>query len=141
VNRITPDLLTNTLNLIQLARETAAAKGNTEQADRLAPVADNLRELVANEQRNTEPAASGSVMGQSDFQFMLQAARSRTVSPSSPASSHLERTQIVNSMASAGMNQMDIARQLGMTHDEVRLILDVAQKSRGSSPSVKEINR
>lgn len=132
MNRITPDLLTNTLNLIQLARETAAAKGNTDQADRLAPVADNLRELVANENRAAEaPAAPGSVTGQSDFQFMLQAARSRTVSPASSAGSQLERTQVVGAMASAGMNQMDIARQLGMTHDEVRLILDVAQKTRG----------
>jgi len=135
MNSITPDLLTNTLNLIQLARETAAAKGNTDQADRLAPVADNLRDLVATRQRPAESAAPGSVTGQSDFQFMLQAARSRSVSPASPASTQLERTQVVGAMAAAGMNQMDIARQMGMTHDEVRLILDVAQKSRGVAPA------
>src|SRR5512134_4050517 len=100
MNSIRPDLLTNTLNLIQLARETAVAKGNTDQAERLAPVADNLRELVANEKRGVEAvSAPGGVTGQSDFQFMLQAARSRSVSSASPASTHLERTQVVGAMA------------------------------------------
>ena len=40
-------------------------------------------------------------------------------------------------MAEAGMNLIDIARQMGMTQDEVRIILDVGQKNR----TVKEINR
>jgi hypothetical protein len=134
MNSITPDLLTNTLNLIQLAHETAAAKGNTDQADRLAPVAENLRELVANKQRSVDAgAAPGSVTNQSDFQYMLQAVRNRSVSSASPTAAHLERTQVVGAMAAAGMNLMDIARQMGMTHDEVRLILDVAQKSRGGA--------
>lgn len=139
MNRITPDLLTNTLNLIQLARETAAARGNAEQAERLAPVADNLRELVTSEQRSASdaPAPTGGVTGQADFQFLMNASRARPASPASPAAAHMERTQVVSAMASAGMNLMDIARQMGMTHDEVRLILDVTQKS----SSVKEIKR
>jgi hypothetical protein len=137
--------LTNTLNLIQLAHQTAAAKGAAEQAGRLAPVADNLRELLTSESSPSRPQGAtvgpGSVTGQADFQFLLQAAGRSSAAPS-PAAAFLERSQAAAAMAEAGMNLTDIARQMGMTQDEVRLILDVSQISRSQqSRSVKEIDR
>ena len=136
MTRINPDMLSSTLNLIQLARETAAARGNLEQAGRLAPVADNLRELVTSEQRSVSEADSGGITGQSDFRFLLNTAKTRPAAE--PATSaQMERSQVVAAMSSAGMGLMDIARQMGMTQEEVRLILDLSQKSR----SVKEISR
>src|SRR5690606_2488706 len=82
---------------------------------------DNLRELVANENRVTEtPAAPGSVTGQADVQFMLQAARSRTVSPASPAGSHLGRTRGGGGVARAGRDRGGLGREAGRAVAERR---------------------
>jgi hypothetical protein len=134
MTRIAPDVLSNTLNLIQLARETAQARGNTAQAQRLAPVADSLHNIVTSEQRSAadSPAPVGGIAGQSDFQFLLRASKSQPAAGPAPASQPMERTQVVGAMASAGMGLTDIARHMGMTQDEVRLILDVSQKARST---------
>jgi hypothetical protein len=121
MNKIQPDLLSNTLNLIQLARETAAARGATAQAEKLAPVVANLTEII------TSPASTGQ-MGQSDFQTLMQASEKRQVGPSPEAA--LQRNGIVNAMAEAGMNVTDIARQMGMSQEEVHLVLDLNPKNR-----------
>jgi hypothetical protein len=42
----------------------------------------------------------------------------------------LERNKVVAAMAEGGMSDLDIARQMGMTRDEIKLILNVHQKER-----------
>lgn len=39
-----------------------------------------------------------------------------------------ERNQMVRAMASGGMSDLDIARQLGMTRQEVRLVVSVQRQ-------------
>ena len=142
-NTIRSGLLNDTYNLVQLARESALAQGRQAQAEKLTPVVDHLKTLVnqnnsgpkpltsvesnAKTTGSIAPAASG-LVGQSDFQTLLNAAKSvqsnqRTVTPANVA----ERNQMVRSMAASNMMDVDIARSLGMTREEVRLVLSVAK--------------
>jgi hypothetical protein len=142
-NSIKPGLLNDTYNLVQLARESALAQGRQAQADKLSPVVDHLKTLVSNNQTgskpvqgslsaakttNSVPATASGVVGQSDFQALLNAAKSvqstqRTVNSSNIA----ERNQMVRSMAAGNMMDVDIARSLGMTREEVKLVLSVGK--------------
>lgn len=69
MTKITSGLLNDTLNLIQLARETALRSGRQAQASRFAPVEQNLQKAVttARENRVAAPSQSG-MMGQKGFQ-------------------------------------------------------------------------
>ena len=77
---ITDNLLSDTLTLVQLAKETAQIRGQTKQADLLTPVADNLQSLVtsSNQTKATSAAASSpkvepnsELMAQGDFKTLL----------------------------------------------------------------------
>jgi hypothetical protein len=129
MTRITPDLLNDTYQLIQLARETARLHGNQAQAERLAPVVDNLRTLVGEAREPKASAPGAGVMGQDDFQALLTAVNNTAQQASSPAAptSYADRSRVILAMAGGGMTDLDIARQMGMTRDEVKLILSVSR--------------
>ena len=126
--KITPDLLNDTLSLIQIARETALAKGSQDQAERLKPVVEGLRSAVqtSQDQNNVKPVSK--VMAQDDFQTLLAATSSRPSQPAGTMSS-LERNQVVTAMQGGGMSDAEIARQVGMTREEVRMILSLNQSA------------
>jgi hypothetical protein len=133
MNTISSNLLSDTLNLIQLARETALNKGNQSQAERLSPVVTNLRNLVKTTQEPRLSTTSTGLMAQDDFRTLISAAQQK--SPQSnqiPQSSPTERNQIINAMAAGGMGDIDIARQMGMTRDEIRLVLNLNQVSKST---------
>lgn len=137
MTRISPELLNDTLSLVQLAREAALARGNQAQAQRLEPIADNLRSLV-NTARQAKPSPiSGGLMGQSDFQRMLAAMQVAPQEPKSPANAG-ERNQVVIAMAHAGMGELDIARHMGMAREEVRMIISLMGGNQASSQEVDE---
>lgn len=133
MNRINPSMLNDTLNLVQLARETALAGGKAEQARRLSPVVDDLRSLVS-QSREAQPAkttnasASG-LMAQSDFRTLLAATSKQAAHPAAvPATSSAsgaERNQIISAMSAGGMSDLDIARQMGIAREEVQMILSI----------------
>lgn len=137
---ISPDLLNDTLSLISLAREAALAKGNQAQADRFAPVAKELHSLV-NETRTGQsttttaassksvvsappPTTPSGVMAESGFQALLAASQAKNQA-ADPLSSALERNRMVTAMGAGGMSELDIARQMGMTREEVRVVLNL----------------
>jgi len=124
MNTIGPNLLSDTLNLVQLARETARQKGSQNQADKLSPVVDQLRTLVNNE-RESKPAKPTGVMAGSDFQTLLSVSQKKSTSSTNSVSSQ-ERNQMVNALSAGGMSDIDVAKQLGMTRDEVRMILNLS---------------
>jgi tRNA(Phe) wybutosine-synthesizing methylase Tyw3 len=130
-NTITPGLLTDTLNLIQLARETALAQGKQHQAQKFDPVVDSLKGLVQTSRSTpAAPAQHVGMMAQGDFSALLDAARSTTPGQRvSGANSLAEKQQMVRSMASANMLDVDIARQLGMTVQEVRQVVSMSTRS------------
>lgn len=132
--KITPNLLNDTLNVVALAREMALSRGGQAQAERLTPVVDGLRE-AANAARTQPPARTlssqptGALAGD-DFQTLLAATQVAQSTPSTQrlASAPTDRGQVAAAMASGGMNEIDIARHLGATREEVRLMLSVSRK-------------
>jgi hypothetical protein len=156
MTRITPDLLNDTLNLIQLARETALARGKQEQAERLSPVVNNLRNLVgAARQQPAQPPISNAnpdqaqnsaaslvngLMAQSDFQTLLNAVQSKPASVS-PNTSPAERYQVISSMSAAGMPDVDIARHMGLTRDDVRMILNLGGAAQSDRRSFSQVQK
>ena len=127
MTKITSGLLNDTLNLIQLARETALRSGRQAQASRFAPVEQNLQKAVTTARENRVAAPSQGMMGQKDFKTLLNLSQN---GGSQQASSMQigERNQMVRAMASGGMSDLDIARQLGMTRQEVRLVVSVQRQ-------------
>lgn len=123
-----PGLLNDTLNMVTLARETALVLGRNQQANKLTPVVEELRTAVTtakNPSVTTEPTG---VMAQSDFQTLLNVAQKSTPSERSiPSLGISERNMIVKAMAEGSMPDVDIARQLGMTRDEVNLVLNMGK--------------
>jgi hypothetical protein len=131
---ISPVMLNDTLNLIQLARETAKIQGQKAQAERLTPVVDNLRSIVS-EARETKPAAPSGVLAQDDFRTLLNTVQTRPNPTQSvgatSTSSFTDRTQMVMMMSAGGMSELDIARQMGMTRDEIQLITSINRRTPG----------
>jgi hypothetical protein len=126
MERIQNNLLSDTYNLVQLARETARIKGSQQQADRLTPVVSQLKSLVVNQQQ--EPASSQpiGIMAQDDFQSLLNVEKKSSTSSLTDAR---ERNQVIVAMASGGMADVDIARQMGMPRDEVRMVVNLANST------------
>jgi hypothetical protein len=124
MSRIEGDMLSHTLNVMALAREAALARGRAEQAQALAPVVDGLRSLVT--ASSQAPAARAAPGSGAVFQDMLAALQS------SPLAGPAERCDVVAAMAAGGMADLDIARHLGMTQEEVRLIVFTRQSAAAS---------
>lgn len=115
-------------------RETALAQGRQSQANRLEPVADEMRGLVTgvHETRSSVQPSSG-IMGQSDFRALLDAVQARGTakgSETSPADMAMERNRLVVAMSSAEMSDLEIARQLGITREEVRMVLNLQMQNK-----------
>jgi hypothetical protein len=127
MDKISPTLLSDTLKLVQLARETARMQGSSQQAEKLEPVVEKLQNLVND--KTSKPAPSQGLMEQSDFQILLNASKNKTSEPqtqSVTASSIEDRNHMVSAMAAGGMGEVDIARQFGMTREEVKMVLNLA---------------
>ena len=165
---ITSSLLTDTLNVVALARETALARGVKDQADRLTPVVDGLR-TVANAARQpqlaarpaeaaakaagtaakgappapTAPVGPTGVLAQGDFQTLLASAQKSPLTTSAPTSSTQDRSQVAAAMSAGGMGEVDIARHLGVSREEIRLMLSNpgSGASRASWSNVKSYRR
>lgn len=132
-NNIPKVSLEDSLYVLQLARETALAKNRQAQANRMNPVVEEMRGLVANSYQSPVNATpSTGVMGQSDFKALLDVAKTRTNPPAATEamSTAMERNRLIGAMAEANMSDVDIARQFSMSRDEVQLILNAQQKTR-----------
>jgi hypothetical protein len=134
VDKINPSLLTDTLNLVQLARETARVRGNQGKAEKLSPVVESLQTLVNNDSGSKAPVSPG-IMGQSDFQTLIAASQKKSTNTSGTKTVE-ERNQMVTAMASGGMNDLEIARQLDMTREEVKMVLNIANIGLNSRRSI-----
>ncbi|GAP07904.1 MAG TPA: hypothetical protein DEQ80_00330 [Anaerolinea thermolimosa] len=124
--------LEDTLYLLQLVRETALSRGEEAKAARIAPVVQEMGTLVEKaRQVNPAPPPASGILGQPDFKKLLEISQNRTLEPSQPgmsAASVGERNRMIVAMAAAEMSDIEIARQFGLTREEVRLVLN-AQKN------------
>jgi hypothetical protein len=128
-NTIIPGLLHDTLNLVQLARESALVQGKAKQANKLTPVVNDLKNMVQTSDQVKPPSSYSGVLAQSDFRQLLDAAKS--VSSNQGVSKTIniaERNQMVRAMSGSNMLDVDIARQLGMTREEVRMITSLSSR-------------
>ena len=123
--------LEDSLDVLQLARETALAQNRQTQAKRMGPLVEEMRGLVANPPQTTTPPSTG-VMGQTDFKTLLNISQEKATQPQSvdSVSSVLERNRLIGAMSEANMSDVDIARQFSMSREEVQLVLSFQQKSR-----------
>jgi hypothetical protein len=122
MEKIQNSLLNDTYNLVQLARETARLRGSQQQAEKLSPVVDQLKTLVT-QQRSVSAAQPTGILAQDDFKSLMAVQKS---SSSSNLTDAKERNQVITAMASGGMKDVDIARQMGMPRDEIRMVLNLA---------------
>lgn len=130
MSSVSPTLLNDTLQLVQLAREVALSKGAQAQADRLSPVVKDLRSLVNKSQETQAPAAPTGILAQNDFQALMQIAQKKsTGSAAFQGQSSSEKSQMVQAMSAGNMSEVEIARQLGMTREEVRLVLSLSKNN------------
>lgn len=141
MSRISPTLLNDTYTLVALARQAALERGMQNQAEQLAPVEKQLRTLASDARESLPPVSGPSVGGQTDFQALLNAARKPAEGEAAQAASAVsntfnqDRNQIVTAMASGGMPDVEIARQLGVSREEVRLVLSL-NRFRGGEQEV-----
>jgi hypothetical protein len=128
-NTIIPGLLHDTLNLVQLARESALVQGKAKQANKLTPVVNDLKNMVQSTDQVKPPSSYSGVLAQSDFRQLLDAAKSVSSNQGVSKSTNIaERNQMVRAMSGSNMLDVDIARQLGMTREEVRMITSLSSR-------------
>jgi len=134
MSEIAPRLLNDTLNLVMLAREAALAAGRQNQAQRLAPVVEGLRTLAGGvstvtapaQPTTSVPAGTFGPLASSEFHSLLAAAQSVPLAGGTApggATSAVDRSLVAGAMSAGGMPEVDIARQLGVSREEVRLML------------------
>ena len=123
--------LEDTYTLMQLVRETALAKGHTEQADQLTPVVNEMRSVVSSARTTSSVPASTGVLGQADFKQLLEISQEKVnaAEASQNSVSITERNRLVKAMASAEMSSLDIARQMGMSREEVDMVVNSSPKT------------
>ncbi len=121
--------LEDSLYVLQLARETALAQNRQTQAERMGPLVEEMRGLVANPPQTTTPPSTG-VMGQTDFKTLLNISQEKSTQSQSvdSVSSVLERNRLIGAMSEANMSDVDIARQFSMSREEVQLVLSFQQR-------------
>lgn len=148
---LNPNLLSDTLNVVQLARQAALARGAQDKAGKLSSVADKLHEVAS--QVGVSPASAAPAAAQTpagSFRSLVSAMQEKNAPgsegdpPAAPVNTGAilpdalagisERNRLVQAMASGNMSEVDIARQLGLTRDEVRTILSL---NRGSAPAAQ----
>ncbi|NLF50418.1 MAG: hypothetical protein GX577_04715 [Leptolinea sp.] len=125
MEKIQNNLLSDTLNLVQLARETARIRGSQQQAEKLTPVVSQLKTLVTQQSAAMSSEPTG-ILAQDDFQSLLSIEKK---AGSGMMADARERNQVILSMASGGMTDVDIARQMGMPRDEVRMVVNLASSN------------
>ena len=130
MNSISSSMLTQTLNLIQIARETAQVQGIDTQLDKLKPVENQLRDIVVKDRTTdfetgkTEP---GGILSQQDFSTLLETIKEKN-SSFDVINSISDRNRVISAMSSGGMNDLDIARYFGISRDEVNIVVDLQKK-------------
>jgi hypothetical protein len=125
MEKIQNNLLNDTYNLVQLARETARLRGSQQQAEKLSPVVDQLKTLITQQRSVTQTQPSG-ILAQDDFQSLINVKKDASSNNMTDAK---DRNQVIKAMASGGMNDVDIARQMGITRNEIRMVINLANSN------------
>jgi transcription initiation factor IIE alpha subunit len=123
---INTNLLSDTLNVVQIAQETSLRRGNEVQANKMQPVVDKLRSILTKE-RSAAPIEPSSELKESSFKTLMALKEQNLDGLISSKMPVEEKHQIVTALASGGMSETDIAKQLGVARDEVRMIVNLSE--------------
>jgi hypothetical protein len=126
MSKVSSEMLNQTLRMISLARQSAVDQGKTNQAEQIAPVENKLRRIVTDQAGSGPPSVGSSTLRGSDFQRMLDIKQQQNTA--SPASFDQDRNGVIQSMASGGMDPVEIARQMGMTREEVDMVIRLGRR-------------
>ncbi len=123
-------LMNDTLHLMQLAQETARRSGNAQQADKLDPVVNQFKELI---NREMEAASMDAASGDATTSFQKILSTSSGVQNQRNAQLSLnDRNRMIASLSEGGMSDVQIARELNITRDEVRLVINLANAAQAN---------
>ncbi len=129
MSRVSSSLLSNTLNLVALAREAALASGKPVQAEDLGPAEQGLRAAAETARRPAGPGPSAPTLD-AGLQTLLALrptpAAAGVPLVNDPTAS--DRLGAAQAMSAGGMSELDIARHLGASREEVQLWLNVGKR-------------
>lgn len=128
---VNTNLLSDTLNVVQIAQETALRRGKDTQANRMQPVVDKLRSILTKE-RSAAPVEPSGVLKESSFQTLMALKEKQVDGQISTNMPVEEKQNIVTALSSGGMSETDIAKQLGIARDEVRMIVNLSEMNANS---------
>jgi len=126
MSKVSSEMLNQTLRMISLARQSAVNQGKTNQAEQIAPVENKLRRIVTDQGENGPQRVGSSTLRGGDFQRMLDIKQQQSTSSSSAYDQ--DRNGVIQSMASGGMDPLEIARQMGMTREEVDMVIRLGRR-------------
>jgi hypothetical protein len=123
--------LEDTFHMVQLAREAALASGRQAQADALIPLIDQIRNLIASERNaaKPQPANGGAADMFTEPAFQQLIGLNNQLAAGEPGVSAVDRNQLIQVFAEAGISTLDIARRLEMTREEVNLVIESGRKA------------
>ena len=107
-----PDLMNETINLIALARETALNKGDTQRAEKFKPIEEGLREIISRVWKEDNQVKASLFSSYPAIQTLVDVANDPSRNGLGRSAAQ-ERNQIVASMSAEGMDELEIARNLG----------------------------
>lgn len=123
-------LMNDTLHLMQLAQETARRSGNTQQAEKLDPVVNQFKELINREIEAVSVETNSSESSQ-NFQKILSGSNGIQNQRNAQLSLN-DRNRMIASLSEGGMSDIQIARELNITRDEVRLVINLASAAQAN---------
>ncbi len=126
MSEISSDMLHNTLQMISLARQSAVNQGENQKAEMIAPVEERLRNIVEPSRIESEVPVSSPVERDAGFQHMLKI-KEQNQTANHPGYDQ-DRNHIIQSMAAAGMSEVEIARQMGITSEEVEIVVQLGRR-------------
>lgn len=120
--------LENTFYLVQLMHETALSKGLKTQVSCLDPIKEKMQNIMVNNvSSQSEPSSSSGIVTQGDFRRLLEISRAKDPAGKDTDSSDkiIERNELIKAMAAGKMPDVEIARLMEITREEVRLVLNI----------------
>ncbi len=119
-------MLNDTINFISLAREVALDHGEKEKAERLTKVISHLQQIIASTSEVKQNSSNQSPIDPKNFSDTLTQIQQITHIPQGINSIN-ERTRAILTMSAGGMTEIEIAKQLGISQEEVSLTLRLSQ--------------
>jgi hypothetical protein len=127
MSKISSEMLHQTLNVISMARENALHQGKDQEANTIAPVEDRLRSIVTEStSEDNKPGLTSELKG-SEFQYLLNKTNEK-ITPT-PRGFDQDKNRVIQSMSMGGMTLVEIARQMGMTTEEVAIVAQLGRRS------------